>query len=479
MARLGKVKSSYQLSPTPWQSGNATPTADEAPDEGQQTPLAPQEGRASSIPMGEWMPQQQPAKQTASDGSQPLHQDAAPSEREFPPSPSATKDVPSGVSGFSSPQSPRITAPEGYWQQQLASLPKAGEKKPLTADDLISQWETDDAKKKAAYERSRRAHSALDNIFKGYEAFFNSMAVRKGALSTPSASSQEQQAAQDRFARYQQDRADRKEAYTRKMAKLRQDQQEALQQREQAIKLSAEARALAKQQADQQHQADTLNETIRKNKAAEDYNASRLAADKEKQAALQDLNERKFQDQQRVNSHRIAALDAAAAANRAKAGGTGSGGASKIYAAAGWTYDLPKNMSDARFKQMQADIMSKLGISEQVPVMVDSGKKDKNGKPIMEQATDDSTQKPLYRKRTQSEIAGLINHRWNTQAGDIVRSYGGTVREGNSQTGKRASDYRKPKASERDEKKDSSSKPKASERDEKKDSSKNYASLKV
>ena len=418
---------------TPWQSGNATPAADKAPDEGQQTPLAPQEGRAPSIPMGERMPQQ-PARQTASDGSQPPHQDAAPSERESPPSPSpsTTKDVPSDASGFSSPQSPRITAPEGYWQQQLASLPKAGEKKPLTADDLISQWETEDAKKKAAYERSRRAHSALDNIFKGYEAFFNSMAVRKGALSTPSASSQEQQAAQDRFARYQQDRADRKEAYTRKMAKLRQDQQEALQQREQAIKLSAEARALAKQQADQQHQADTLNETIRKNKAAEEFN-------KEKQAAFQDLNERKFQDQQRVNSHRIAALDAAAAANREKAGGTGSGGASKIYAAAGWTYDLHKNMSDARFKQMQADIMGHLGISEQEPVMVDSGKKDKNGKPIMEQATNLATQEPLYRKRTPSEISHLINAKWRKSAGDIVRSYGGTVREDNTRYGTKAS----------------------------------------
>lgn len=446
MARLGKVKSSYQMPSTPWQSGNATPAADEAPDEGQQTPLAPQEGRASSIPMGEWMPQQ-PAKQTASDGSQPLHQDAAPSERESPPSPSpsATIDVPSAVSGLPSPQSPRITAPEGYWQQQLASLPKAGEKKPLTADDLISQWETEDAKKKAAYERSRRAHSALDNIFKGYEAFFNSMAVRKGALSTPSASSQEQQAAQDRFARYQQDRADRKEAYTRKMAKLRQDQQDALQQGEQALKRSAEARAIAKMNADLKRSDDTLAETIRKNKAAEDYNASRLEAEKEKQAAMQDLNERKFQDQQRVNSHRIAALDATAAANRAKANGTG--GSSQIYAAAGWTYDLPKNMSEGRFKQMQADIMSKLGISEQVPVMVDSGKKDKRGNPIMEQDTDPSTNKPLYRKRTPSEIAGLINHRWNTQAGDIVSAYGGTVRERNSATGKNASDYRKPKDS--------------------------------
>ena len=427
MARLGKVKSSYQLPPTPWQSGSPdTPSADGSIPDGQQTPvpLAPKEGAASSLPMGERIPKQQAAAVPKAAGTPA--QSNSPSEKE---------DV------LSPPQaSQRIAAPEGYWQRQYASLPKppSDRPSPMTADDLISQWETEDAKKKAAYERSRRAHSALDNIFKGYEAFFNSMAVRKGALSTPSASSQEQQAAQDRFARYQQDRADRKEAYTRKMTKLRQDQQEALQQREQAIKLSAEARALAKQQADQQHQADTLNETIRKNKAAEDYNASRLAADKEKQAALQDLNERKFQDQQRVNSHRIAALDAAAAANRAKANGTGSG-SSKIYAAAGWTYDLPKNMSEGRFKQMQADIMSKLGISEQVPVMVDSGKKDKNGKPIMEQATDNSTQKPLFRKRTQSEIAGLINHRWNTQAGDIVRSYGGTVREDNTRYGTKAS----------------------------------------
>ena len=448
MARLGKVKSSYQMPATPWQSGNATPAADKAPDEGQQTPLAPQEGRAPSIPMGERMPQQ-PARQTASDGSQPPHQDAAPSERESPPSPSpsTTKDVPSDASGFSSPQSPRITAPEGYWQQQLASLPKAGEKKPLTADDLISQWETEDAKKKEQYERSRRAHSALDNIFKGYEAFFNSMAVRKGALSTPSASSQEQQAAQDRFARYQQDRADRKEAYTRQMAKLRQDQQQAMQQEEQALKRAAEARAIAKQQHDLKHQADTLAETIRKNKAAEDANAAKLKAQSEKDAMTADLNERKLQEQQRVNDHRIASLDASAAASRARASGSGSG-SSKIYAAAGWTYDMPKNMSDARFKQMQADIMSKLGISEQVPVMVDSGERDAKGNPIMEQAIDLATQKPLFRKRTQSEIAGLINHRWNTHAGDIVRSYGGTVREGNSHTGKSASDYRKPKASE-------------------------------
>lgn len=462
MARLGKVKSSYQMPATPWQSGNATPAADEAPDEGQQTPLAPQEGRAPSIPMGEWMPQQ-PARQTASDGSQPPHQDAAPSERESPPSPSpsATKDVPPDASGFSSPQSPRITAPEGYWQQQLASLPKAGEKKPLTADDLISQWETEDAKKKEQYERSRRAHSALDNIFKGYEAFFNSMAVRKGALSTPSASSQEQQAAQDRFARYQQDRADRKEAYTRQMAKLRQDQQQAMQQEEQALKRAAEARAIAKQQHDIKQQADTLAETIRKNKAAEDANAAKLKAQSEKDAMTADLNERKLQEQQRVNDHRIASLDASAAASRARASGSGSG-SSKIYAAAGWTYDMPKNMSEGRFKQMQADIMSKLGISEQVPVMVDSGERDAKGNPIMEQAIDLATQKPLFRKRTQSEIAGLINHRWNTHAGDIVRSYGGTVREGNSHTGKSASDYRKPKASE-----------------QAKDSSKDYSKIKI
>lgn len=421
MARLGKVKSSYQLPPTPWQSGSPdTTSADGSIPDGQQTPvpLAPKEGAASSLPMGEWVSKQQAAAAPKAAGTPA--QSYSPSEKE---------------DALSPPQaSQRIAAPEGYWQRQYASLPKppSNRPSPMTADDLISQWETDDAKKKAAYERSRRAHSALDNIFKGYEAFFNSMAVRKGALSTPSASSQEQQAAQDRFARYQQDRADRKEAYTRKMAKLRQDQQEALQQREQAIKLSAEARALAKQQADQQHQADTLNETIRKNKAAEEFN-------KEKQAAFQDLNERKFQDQQRVNSHRIAALDAAAAANREKAGGTGSGGASKIYAAAGWTYDLPKNMSDARFKQMQADIMGHLGISEQEPVMVDSGKKDKNGKPIMEQATNLATQEPLYRKRTPSEISHLINAKWRKSAGDIVRSYGGTVREDNTRYGTKAS----------------------------------------
>lgn len=413
MARIGNLRSSYAMPQTPWQ--------DEAPKQ-ETPPLA--EGSDYTPPQGA----------------------LTPSQTTVPP-----KDVPAGVSGFSSPQSqpqsqspqPRVTAPEGYWQQQLASIPKLGEKKPATADDLIAQWEAEDARKQAEYERSRRAHSALDNIFKGYEAFFNSMAVRKGALSTPSASSQEQQAAQDRFARYQQDRAERKEAYTRKMAKLRQDQEDARNDAALAYKLTESARQKEKDDNMMKLYYDRLEEQKRKAGAQEDLNARKQQHYEDKDAATLDLNERKFNEQQSLNAHRAQALDAQAASAYARAAGGsgGSGGSSasnKIYSAAGWTYDMPKNMSEGSFKRMQLDIMAALDISEQEPVMKESGKKDKNGKPIMEQAKDFTTGKPVYRKRTPSEIAGLINKRWNTKAGDIVRSYGGTVRETNSLTGKKA-----------------------------------------
>lgn len=411
MARIGNLRSSYAMPQTPWQ--------DEAPKQ-ETPPLA--EGSDYTPPQGA----------------------LTPSQTTVPP-----KDVPAGVSGFSSPQSqpqsqspqPRVTAPEGYWQQQLASIPKLGEKKPATADDLIAQWEAEDARKQAEYERSRRAHSALDNIFKGYEAFFNSMAVRKGALSTPSASSQEQQAAQDRFARYQQDRAERKEAYTRKMAKLRQDQEDAHNDAALAYKLTESARQKEKDDNMMKLYYDRLEEQKRKAGAQEDLNARKQQHYEEKDAATLDLNERKFNEQQSLNAHRAQALDAQAASAYARASGGSSSPSSasnKIYSAAGWTYDMPKNMSEGSFKRMQLDIMAALDISEQEPVMKESGKKDKNGKPIMEQAKDFTTGKPVYRKRTPSEIAGLINKRWNTKAGDIVRSYGGTVRETNSLTGKKA-----------------------------------------
>lgn len=285
---------------------------------------------------------------------------------------------------------------------------------PVDADTLMAQWTKADEEKRRAYEQSQRKHDALANIFRGYEAFFNSDVVRHGGIASPSSAATFDKAKQDRFDRYKRDREALKDAYTRRLTKLRQDQSD-------AIDMMKLKRDIDRNEATSTNNANRLNETIRHNTALEDLNERKRQDTAANNQARNDLSQDRLGETQRHNktteSISAARLVETQRMNDSKLDSTGSSynTRTKVYAAGGRSYNMPKSMTEGRFKDMQSRIMGALGIKEAEPVL------DERGNP----AIDYRTMQPATRKRTASEIAREIDQKWNAQADAIVRQYGG------------------------------------------------------
>lgn len=316
----------------------------------------------------------------------------------------------------------RIKAPEGYWEAAKESVRREGNKQ--AARQLLDEWRAEDESKAAEYEQGRQRRSALSNVLRGYEALFNSSAVRGGGRYSEGAEASRAKDEQDRYARWAAERERRKDEYTRTRARLadmiKEDNDERLMRLRQAADRRADEEAEYKRQAAEREAERKRAEA--EGKAA--LNAANIAATEARTEATRN----KMLNDSRMTEIRAEQARSSNAANYARAkyynegggrsGRSGSGGSGtkgvKVVTYGGRKRELPSNVNVSQMESAIIADMVKSGLIQDVEY-----KKDRHG----QIERDDSGEAKVKRRKTRSELVAEMNRRWDDKGSNAEKIY--------------------------------------------------------